>query len=156
MTQSTGTQPATGPWVPDASTFGARLALIRQRMKWGNVAQAAKECGVPTESWRNWEEGREPRRLVTIALAIATRTNVDLDWLVYGPARASARVTEEYPRRLDPLAARVIPRGTVRHGDGRRDRRVTPVRSADIASTTVRRPPTSTTRSRPLSHTAMV
>lgn len=73
-------------WTADASTFGARLALIRQRMGWGNIAKAAKECGVPTDSWRNWEvDGREPHRMVTIAMTIATKTGCDLDWLVYGP-----------------------------------------------------------------------
>lgn len=80
------------PWTPDDSTFGARLALIRQRMRWGNVAKAAKECGVPTDSWRNWEvDGREPHRLVTIAITIATRTGCDLDWLVYGPNRGAIK-----------------------------------------------------------------
>jgi len=84
--ETTQAQTPPVPWTPDDSTFGARLALIRQRMKWGNIARAAKECGVPTDSWRNWEvDGREPHRLVTIAVTIATRTGCDLDWLVYGP-----------------------------------------------------------------------
>ncbi len=88
----TETQPQTAGWTADDSSFGARLALIRQKMGWGNIAKAAKECGVPTDSWRNWEvDGREPHRLVTIALAIATRTGCDLDWLVYGPDRKGVR-----------------------------------------------------------------
>jgi len=85
-------------WTANDSTFGARLALIRQHMGWGNVAKAAKECGLPTDSWRNWEvDGRLPQRLVTIALTIATRTGCDLDWLVYGPDRGGVRATRTYP-----------------------------------------------------------
>ena len=114
-------------WVPDDSTFGARLALIRQRMGWGNVAQAARECGVPVGSWHNWEEGMEPRRLVTIAMAIASRTGVDVDWLVYGPKRADLLRRAELTLRYvsDVLAASPVPHPaldarTVKHGDGRR------------------------------------
>lgn len=85
-TSETTTERREPGWTADASTFGARLALIRQHMGWGNIAKAAKECGVPTDSWRNWEvDGREPHRLITIAVAIATKTGCDLDWLVYGP-----------------------------------------------------------------------
>lgn len=87
----------------DASSFGARLALIRQRMGWGNVKTAAEQCGLPPESWRTWErDGVEPRRLTTIAMTIATRTGCDYLWLVHGPARGAMRGTGEY------LAARVV------------------------------------------------
>lgn len=79
-------------WTPDDSTFGARLALIRQRMGWGNIAKAAKECGLPVDSWRNWEvDGREPHRLVTISMTIAGRTGCDVHWLTYGPSRGAVR-----------------------------------------------------------------
>jgi hypothetical protein len=75
-------------WVADDSEFGARLALVRQKMGWGNIAKAAKECGVPVDSWRNWEvDGRLPHRITTISMAIATRTNCDYRWLVHGPGR---------------------------------------------------------------------
>lgn len=136
MTTSAGTTP-TAPWVPDTSTFGARLALVRQKMGWGNVKTAAEQCGVPVESWRNWErDGMEPRRLVTIAMAIATRTGVDVDWLIRGPGDGT--LLPGNPPRLDPLAIRVLP---VEHGDGRRRPRgrVTAVRSTT-------RPATSTPR----------
>jgi hypothetical protein len=96
-TAALGAPPADPGWVADASTFGARLALVRQRMGWGNIAKAAKECGVPTDSWRNWEvDGSEPRRLVTIAQTIATRTGCDLLWLVHGPARGGVKATREW------------------------------------------------------------
>ena len=32
-------------WIPDADSFGARLALIRQQLGWGNVKEAALACG---------------------------------------------------------------------------------------------------------------
>ena len=95
ITEETGRQ-APG-WVANDATFGARLALIRQRMGWGNVAKAAKECGVPIDSWRNWErDGREPHRLTTIAMTIASRTGCDYLWLVHGPDRGSVRPTTRY------------------------------------------------------------
>jgi hypothetical protein len=79
-------------WTPDATTFGARLALIRQRMGWGNVEKAARECGIPVETWRSWErDNREPQRLTTIAMAIATKTGCDYLWLVHGPTRGAVR-----------------------------------------------------------------
>lgn len=84
-------------WIPDDSTFGARLALIRQRMGWGNVKEAATACDVATESWRTWErDGVEPRGLNRIARKIADRTGCDYGWLVDGPAlagRGASRVT---------------------------------------------------------------
>lgn len=80
------TDRATQGWVADDSTFGARLALIRQRMHWGNVKEAAVACGLPVESWRSWErDGRVPQRLVEIASIIADRTGCDYGWLLTGP-----------------------------------------------------------------------
>lgn len=94
--------------IPDASTFGARLALIRQLRGWSNVAQAARECGVPVDSWRNWEvDGRMPQRLTTIAMQIASAARVDYLWLVHGPGRGEP--TDGYPR-VDPLGPRVLAR----------------------------------------------
>lgn len=84
-------------WTPTDSTFGARLALIRQRMAWGNVKEAAEACGLPAENWRRWErDGIEPRRLTTIAMTIATRTGCDYLWLVHGPNRGSTVRTKTY------------------------------------------------------------
>ena len=88
-------------WTPDDSTFGARLALVRQRMGWGNVDKAARECGIPVETWRSWErDKREPHRLVTIAMAIATRTGCDYLWLVHGPQRGAIRTLAEISARV--------------------------------------------------------
>lgn len=73
-------------WTADDSTFGARLALVRQRMGWGNVKEAAVACGLPPESWRRWErDGRAPRDKDEIAWRIAERTGCDYGWLLAGP-----------------------------------------------------------------------
>lgn len=90
------------PWIPTDETFAARLALIRQRMGWGNVAEAAMACGVPVASWRNWErDGREPRRVVEVAQLIANRTGCDFMWLVAGriPTRGSGSANRRRDRR---------------------------------------------------------
>lgn len=82
-------------WVPEI-TFGARLALVRHRMGW-NIKEAAQACGLPAQSWRGWElDGREPHRLVTIAMTIAQRTGVDYLWLCHGPGRGQQGVTQFY------------------------------------------------------------
>lgn len=72
------------PWIPQ-DTFGARLALVRQRMHW-NIAEAATACGLGDENWRQWERGRSPRNLQDVAEAIAARTGCDLTWLMMGTA----------------------------------------------------------------------
>jgi len=72
-------------WTPDDGTFGARLALIRQHMAWGNVKEAAIACGLPPESWRTWErDGVTPRNIVDIAAQISERTGCDYGWLLAG------------------------------------------------------------------------
>lgn len=87
-------------WTADDSTFGARLALIRQRMAWGNVREAATECGLPPESWRTWErDGVVPRRLVEIASTISERTGCDYGWLLAGRRLVGAGAGAASPRR---------------------------------------------------------
>lgn len=76
-------------WTADDSSFGARLALVRQRMGWGNLKEAAVACGLPVESWRSWErDNRTPRNIVEIARIIAERTGCDYGWLLAGPRMA--------------------------------------------------------------------
>jgi transcriptional regulator with XRE-family HTH domain len=88
---SSQTVPGQG-WIPVDDTFGARLALVRQRMGWGNVKEAAMACGVPAGSWRNWErDGRLPRDLAKIAALISGCTGVDCDWLIRGAAYPQSR-----------------------------------------------------------------
>jgi len=92
--------------VPTADTFGARLALVRQRMGWGNVKEAALACGAPVESWRNWErDGARPRNIVDIAERIAERTGCDFYWLLTGPRSTSGPMKPEVGRRPVMLRA---------------------------------------------------
>lgn len=93
MTTPETLKPTVG-WIPNPDTFGARLALVRQRMGW-NIAEAARECGLNGESWRLWEQGRIPSRQAEIAQAISERTGADLYWLAFDPPRRA--VTTQYP-----------------------------------------------------------
>lgn len=69
-------------WVATDSSFGARLALVRQRMGWGNLKEAALACGLPVQSWRGWErDGRQPRDFVQTCQVIAETTGCDVWWL---------------------------------------------------------------------------
>ena len=79
-------QPVESPgWIPTDDDFAARLSLVRQRMGWTTIAEAAMACGIPTKSWRNWEcDHRQPRDLVQTAGLVAQRTGVDVDWLIRG------------------------------------------------------------------------
>lgn len=97
MTTAAGGPGAVAPtgWIADDETFGARLALVRQRKGW-NIAEAARTCGVNGESWRLWEQGRSPSRLTTIAMAIASAAGCDYLWLVHGPQRGGMRPTTGY------------------------------------------------------------
>lgn len=76
-------------WRPDDSTFGARLALVRQRMQW-NIKEAARECGIPAASWGTWEAGALPRRYTEMCRLITERTGADFIWLVAGSDGAGA------------------------------------------------------------------
>lgn len=112
-------------WVASDDTFGARLALIRQKMGW-NIAKAARECGLDGESWRLWEQaGREPSRLITICMAIATRTGCDYMWLVHGPSGAMLRQRSEtthwYLETILSPSETAGREGRVVHRDGRRN-----------------------------------
>jgi len=71
-------------WTVDDSTFGARLALVRQRMQW-NIKEAARECGIPAASWGAWESGAMPRRYTEMCQLIANRTGANFMWLLAGP-----------------------------------------------------------------------
>lgn len=71
------------PWTANDATFGARLALIRQRMEW-NVKEAALACGIPPQSWRTWETGVMPHggRYFELCAQIAGTVHCDYGWLV--------------------------------------------------------------------------
>lgn len=94
------------PWVPEDS-FGGRLALVRQAMRW-NVKEAADACGLNDQSWRNWEDGRKCRDLVAVAEHIHDATGVNLAWLVMGDGQVvspSRWITTECEGQLVLLAA---------------------------------------------------
>jgi transcriptional regulator with XRE-family HTH domain len=89
-------------WVPEL-TFGARLALIRQRYGW-NVKEAAIACRLPVQSWRGWERDHmQPRRYLEVCRMIAEATGASYDWLLDGRRFPSPRSTStpEYAER-DP------------------------------------------------------
>lgn len=91
-------------WIPDDGAFGARLALIRQRLGWGNVKEAAIACGLPPESWRTWERDNVmPRNYPNICRQIAERTGCDLSWLMGVRAR-SVDVSVRNKRQSSPYA----------------------------------------------------
>jgi hypothetical protein len=88
-------------WVPSDETFGARLALVRQHMGWGNTREAAVACGLPVESWRGWErDNRLPRDYATVCRKIADRTGVNLVWLM-GADRARELSPNRPPTRTN-------------------------------------------------------
>lgn len=70
-------------WIPTADPFGARLALIRQKMQW-NLKEASIECGFTINQWASWEAGRMPRGYQDVCQQISKRTGVDLVWLMLG------------------------------------------------------------------------
>ena len=95
MTQAR-TEPATAEraaargWTVNDSTFGARLALIRQHMDW-NLKEAALACNVPAQTWTNWErKGQDPQRLHAVVRQIADRSGCDYLWLLAGPEGGAA------------------------------------------------------------------
>jgi len=78
------TEAGVAAWVPDTTSFGSRLALVRWRMGW-NAKEAALACGLPPGSWRDWEvHGRMPRNVIQVAGQVAERTGVDDLWLLTG------------------------------------------------------------------------
>lgn len=99
-------------WVPDLATFGARLALVRQRMGWTNIKEAAEACAIAPQTWRYWEAGKfEPRQLVSACMKIAGVTGVDYRWLALGPDDRTAAgtirsVSDTF--QYSPLGERVV------------------------------------------------
>jgi len=114
-------------WIPNVSTFGARLALVRQAMGWGNVKQAAQLCGIAVETWRTWErDGVEPKSLISACMKIAGVTGVDYRWLALGPeiqagqlvTAVGGKPTGEYPMHYLPGEHVVaVGAGEIRHHD---------------------------------------
>lgn len=70
-------------WVPDTEQFSNRLAVLRHAMGW-NMKEAALACRIAAQSWREWEDGRQPRDYSKACAKIADRTGCDLVWLMTG------------------------------------------------------------------------
>lgn len=99
-----GTTDRAAGWVATDASFGARLALVRQRMGWGNTKEAALACGLPVQSWRGWErDNRAPRDFVGTCRKIAAATGCDIWWLAgldrQPPASSEAGGAGELPRQ---------------------------------------------------------
>lgn len=99
--------PAMGPaaptTAPDLSTFGARLALIRWRMRW-NQKEAAIVCRISQGTWRDWElSERMPRDIVEVARKISWATGIDAYWILTGQARYTTHTATVEPSQLAPL-----------------------------------------------------
>jgi transcriptional regulator with XRE-family HTH domain len=125
-------------WTIDDSSFGARLALVRQRMRW-NIKEAARECGIPPASWANWEAGAMPRRYTEMCRLIAQRTGANYLWLIAGPDSRSIGPTRYLALTRRSPAGRDRPpeqRGSTRPGSGRPS---PPVRSFTLISARVAR-----------------
>lgn len=98
-------------WVP-ADTFGSRLARIRQAKGW-NVLEAATACGVPDQSWRNWEDGRSPRDLQEVCKKLAKAVPCDYVWLIAGvESRATRSEKSERASHLRGLPRNKAPKPT--------------------------------------------
>lgn len=84
-------------WIPDTSTFPARLVLVRWKMGW-NRSEASKECNLSSaNAWANWEDGAEPRKYVESVNRIVLRTGVNKLWLMTG--EGSPEPTDESNER---------------------------------------------------------
>jgi hypothetical protein len=93
-------RPDLAPWTANDATFGARLALVRQRRGWGNVKEAALICGVPAQSWRSWErDGVMPQggRYFGVCAQIAAASGCDYGWLVDRRPSGSSEPTVASP-----------------------------------------------------------
>lgn len=103
------TAQTTDAWYPNDSTFGARLALLRQHQGWGNIKEAALACGQPVESWRSWEvHGRSPRDFIVICQTISARTGVDLQWLLgLGPSAGPGTYSSPPEPAQDTISGQV-------------------------------------------------
>lgn len=77
---------------PDLSTFGARLAALEHAHGW-NHKEAARICGFPAASWRNWLKGQRPHNYDEVCRQISDRAGIDLIWLAQ-PQAVRALVEE--------------------------------------------------------------
>ncbi len=116
MTAVHGEPPATDAgngWTADDAEFGARLALVRHRMRW-NIKEAATNCGFPPATWALWEAGSLPRKYTETCQRIADKTGADYTWLVMGSASAG-RPNVRYDGGLVPSGRPALISGRTSH-----------------------------------------
>lgn len=90
------TSPAPLPWIPE-NTFSDRLIRLGRVMRW-SAKEAALACGLPQQSWRNWELAEsQPRNFQEVCRRIAERTGVSLAWLAVGEEPAVKEVRHVAP-----------------------------------------------------------
>jgi hypothetical protein len=113
-------------------TFGARLAIVRQKMQW-NISEAAEACGLKAATWTLWEhEVNLPRNLYGVCSAIADASGFSYDWLLRGGPLASPAGVRN--RWFSPSERPLIPGGKSHPtGPGQMIQRTLPLftRSAD-------------------------
>lgn len=97
--------PTMARWVPETTTFRARLALIRRQMGW-NLREASTECGLAPNAWARYEQLMSPRDIFGTVDKIVERTGVDRMWLLTGvPAgqpsdyKATVRLRSASPKQ---------------------------------------------------------
>jgi hypothetical protein len=110
------TETLTKGWIPDTTTFAARLALIRREMRW-NLKEASAECGLPSmNSWGNWEAGSMPRNYMDAVDLIVKRTRVNRMWLMMGegsPSDYKSPVVDLHKEREKRASSLTHPRNRV-------------------------------------------
>lgn len=108
MTTTTGETRSPDPAAPGRGsipmdTFPGRLKLARLHAGNLTIMEAAAKCGLLNQNWSNWENGKLPRDLRDVVLAISEGLGVDRDWLMYGGPLA----TPPSPRsRRGPVTVR--------------------------------------------------
>jgi hypothetical protein len=69
---------------PTLETFGARLAVLRQKLGGWNVARVSRLCGIDDQSWRNWEAGGGCQDMEKVCRKISEATGCPYVWLMTG------------------------------------------------------------------------
>jgi hypothetical protein len=87
---------------PDEFRYRVLLARTHAGL---TTREAADLCGTTSASWSNWERGMKPRDLLDVVERISEGLGVDRDWLMWGGPLST-------PGRRDPLARRVLSRGS--------------------------------------------
>jgi len=86
-TQSAVPEATERAWIPTASEFGTRLAMVRQTKSW-NQTEASVKCGLGQNDWARYENGVSPRKITEVVTKVSAATGVDQNWLLWGPPSA--------------------------------------------------------------------